>query len=117
MSITNKTDEELIAIALPMIDTVIKASNQKDWDLFSMYQTEAEAQDPENKNNVLKLWEENELFTSLNLEREILGVLRREHIAQIVWKQTSRKVPGEFLARYFIKEIDGQIKEVGFLIH
>ncbi|MDW6002268.1 hypothetical protein [Vibrio mangrovi] len=116
MSVTNKTDEEIIAIAQPMIDVVINASNRKDWVTFCTYQTEKEAQDPNNKAHVLKLWEENQFFTSLNLDREILGVLRNDDVAQIVWKQTSNIVHGDFLARYFIKEIDQQIKEVGFWI-
>jgi len=117
MSITNKTDQEIIAIVQPMIDAVIDASNKKDWASFSAFQTDEEARDPRNKSNVLKLWEENAFLTSLNPEREILGVLRNEDVAQVVWKQTSSKVPGEFLARYFIREIDGHIKEIGFWIN
>ncbi len=116
MSITNKTDDEIIAIAQPMIDVVINASNRKDWDSFCRFQTEQEALDAKNRSHVLKLWEENALLTSLNLEREILAVLRNDDVAQIVWKQTSYKVAGEFLARYFIKEIEAQVKEVGFWI-
>lgn len=44
-------------------------------------------------------------------------MLRNGEEAQIVWKQTSSELVGEFLARYFIKEIDQQVKEVGFLIN
>ena len=117
MSITLKSDAEIIAIATPMIDAVVNASNRQDWASFCAYQTEEEALDPQNKSNVLRAWKENKLFTSLNHEREILGVLRNGEVAQIVWKQTSNELVGEFLARYFIKEIDQQVKEVGFLIN
>ncbi|NGN97299.1 hypothetical protein G5S52_06380 [Grimontia sp. S25] len=117
MSITLLTDDEILAIAIPMIDAVVKASNGKDWDAFCVYQTKEEAEDPENKAGVIKAWEEFDLFSSLTLERQILGVLRNEDIAQIVWKQTSTKVEGEYLARYFITEIDKEIKEVGFVIN
>ncbi|SIO92678.1 hypothetical protein [Vibrio spartinae] len=117
MSITSKTDQEIIAIAQPMIDAVVNASNRQDWAAFCAYQTDEEAQDPNNKKHVLKLWQENEFFTSLSLDREILAVLRNNDVVQIVWKQTSDVVPGERLARYFIKEIDQQIKEIGFLIN
>ncbi|WP_299773300.1 hypothetical protein [uncultured Pseudoteredinibacter sp.] len=117
MPITDKTDKEILAIALPMIDTVINACNRKDWEAFSVYQTEAEAKHPENQANMLKAWDEVELFSSLSLEREVLGVIRNDGIAQILWKQCSNKASGEeYLARYFIKEIEGEIKEVGFLI-
>lgn len=117
MTITTKSDAEIIDIVQPMIDEVVKASNKKDWAEFSKYQTQQEAQDPANKRNVLKVWEEEVLFTSLTLEREILGVLRKGEVVQLIWKQTSDKVPGDFLARYFVKEMDLEIKEVGFQIN
>ncbi|WP_067098372.1 hypothetical protein [Marinomonas atlantica] len=116
MSITLKSDAEIVAIVTPMIDAVVNASNRQDWASFCAYQTKEEALDPKNKATVLKAWEEHALFTSLNQDREILGVLRNGEVAEIVWRQTSSQVPGDFLARYFIKEIDQQIKEVGFLI-
>jgi hypothetical protein len=64
------------------------------------------------RRSVEKLWKEQEFFSSLNTEREILAVLRKHEVVQLVWKQTSTKVTGDDLARYCIKEI----KEVGFLI-
>lgn len=117
MTITAKSDAEILEIALPMIDTVVKGCNQKDWAVFSMYQTEHEANDSANKSNVERLWEEHEFLTTLSLDREILGVLRKDDVAQIVWRQTSTAVDGDYLARYFIKEVDQQIKEVGFWIN
>ncbi len=116
MAITSKTDSEIIEIALPMINDVVKASNSKDWDLFSKYQTEDERSDPENRRSVEDIWEGYEFFSTLNIEREILAVLRKDEIAQIVWKQTSTKISGDGLARYYIKEIDQKIMEVGFTI-
>jgi len=116
MPITDKSDEEIIGIAAPMIDNIVKASNEKDWVLFSKYQTPEIASDPENRKSVERQWEESDLLTSLILEREILGVLRRDEVAVVYWKQTSKKVPGEYLATYHIKEIGSEVKEVGFLI-
>lgn len=116
MAITKKSDNEIINIVQPMIDRVISASNKKDWNQFSQYQTDEEKQDPVNRRNVERLWKEEEFFTSLNTDREILGVLRKGEVAQLVWKQTSTKVSGDGLARYFVKEINQEIKEVGFLI-
>ena len=117
MTITAKSDTEILAIALPMINEVVKASNEKDWPTFSRYQRTDEAQDPNNKKHVEQLWENQPLFTSLSLDREILGVLRRNNVAEIVWKQTSSQVAGDYLARYMIEEIDDEIKEIGFVIN
>ncbi|SDG58464.1 hypothetical protein SAMN05216571_1221 [Onishia taeanensis] len=116
MAITDKSDKEIIEIVEPMIDDVVNASNKKDWSLFSQYQTDEEANDPENRKSVERQWKESRLLTSLNPEREILGVLRREDMALVYWKQTSNKVSGEYLASYHIKEVNKEIKEVGFLI-
>lgn len=116
MTVTDKSDKEIIEIVEPMIDEVINASNQKDWEVFSKYQTDEEARDPENRKNVERLWKESELFTTLNPMGEILGVLRRDDIAVVCWKQTSNKVPGEYLASYHIKEVNNEIKELGFVI-
>lgn len=117
MPITDRTDKEILAIAVPMIDMVVDACNRKDWEAFSAYQTEAEAKHPENKANMLRAWGEIELFSNLSLEREFIGVIRNDGIAQILWKQRSNKAGSEeYLARYFIQEIEGEIKEVGFLI-
>lgn len=116
MAITSKSDDEIINLVQPMIDNVVEASNQKDWEQFSQYQTDEERLDPENKSNVEQLWKEEDFFTSLNTDREILGVLRNGDVAQLVWKQTSTMVSGDGLARYFVKEINQEIREVGFLV-
>ncbi|MDF9434310.1 hypothetical protein [Chromohalobacter israelensis] len=116
MAITDKSDKEIIEIVEPMIDEVVDASNQKDWDSFSKYQTDEEARNPENRKSVERQWKESDLLISLTPEREILGVLRRGDVAVVYWKQTSTKAPGEYLATYHIKEIGNEIKEVGFLI-
>ncbi len=116
MKITDKSDSEIIEIVSPMIDEVVNASNEKDWETFCKYQTEEEANDPENRKNVESQWESSKLLTSLNTEREILGVLRRDGEAVVYWKQTSTKIPGEFLASYHVKQFGQDIKDVGFLI-
>ena len=116
MAITEKSDQDIIKIVEPMINDVISASNQMNWALFSKYQTNEEANDPENRKNVEKQWSESKFLTSLSLQREVLGVLRREDVASVFWKQTSKDVAGEYLATYQIKEINHEIKEVGFLL-
>ncbi|WP_272644276.1 hypothetical protein [Marinomonas mediterranea] len=56
------------------------------------------------------------MLSSLDINREILGVLRREDVAVVYWKQTGTNVSGEFLASYHVKQFGSEIKEVGFLI-
>ena len=116
MKITDKSDSEIIAIVNPMIDQVVKASNEKDWKTFCKFQTEEEANNPENRKNVETAWKTSTLLSSLNTNREILGVLRRNDVAVVYWKQTSTGSSGEFLASYHVKQFGQDTKEVGFLI-
>jgi len=116
MKITDKTDEEIIGMVSPMIDEVVRASNDKDWVAFSKYQTEEEASDPKNKENVEAQWKTSRLLSSLDTKREILGVLRRDEVAVVYWKQTGSEITGEFLASYHVKQCGLEVKEVGFLI-
>lgn len=112
----NMSDSEILEIAQPIINDIINGSNQKNWALFSKYQPDEVANDTQNRQSVEKQWQKVEFLTSLEKDREILGVLKRENIIQIVWKQRSSKVEGDFLARLFLKEINKKIKEVGFII-
>ena len=116
MNITDKSDREIIEIVSPMIDEVVKASNERDWKTFSKYQTDEEANDPKNRKNVEAQWESSKLLTSLNTDREILGVLRRGDEAVVYWIQTSTGLSGEFLASYHVKQFGQDVKDVGFLI-
>lgn len=116
MNITDKSDKEIIAVVNPMIDEVVDASNRRDWDAFSQYQTEEEASDPNNRRNVEAQWESSKLLSSLDTTRVILGVLRRDNVAIVCWKQTGRDTSGEYLASYHVKFFGTELKEVGFLI-
>lgn len=99
-----------------MLNDVIEGSNQKNWALFSKYQTQEEINNPDNRKNVEAQWEQHEFLTSLLLNREFLGILRRDDMVQVVWKQKSTKVSGDFLACYAIKQIENEVKEVSFRI-
>lgn len=116
MKITDRSDNEIIAIVDPMIDEVVAASNKKDWKDFSKHQTEEEANDPNNRKNVEAQWKSSKLLSSLDTKREILGVLRRDDVAVVYWKQTGKNISGEFLASYHVKQFGSEVKEVGFLI-
>lgn len=116
MKITDRSDTEIIAIVNPMIDEVVEASNRKDWVAFSKYQREEEANDPSNRRNVEAQWKSSKLLSSLDSSREILGVLRRDDVAVVYWKQTGTSVSGEYLASYHVKQFGSELKEVGFLI-
>lgn len=116
MNITELTDREIIDRVTPMINEVIKASNEKDWSRFSQYQMEQEAADPANRKNVESQWLSSPLLNFLTMDRDVLAVLRRGDTATLCWKQTSTGISGEYLARYDVKYVDSKLKELGFTI-
>jgi len=114
MALTDLSDSDTLELADPLIEDIINGSNSKDWSLFSKHQTTQSANDPENRANVEQQWEEHAFLTSLSIEREYLGVLRRDGRVIIAWKQKSTEVPGDFLATMYLEEIDGAVKETAF---
>lgn len=116
MGLTDWSDSEILAHATPMIDDIVRGANARDWAMFSKYQTPDDASDPENRASVERQWQAHAFLTTLALDRTILGILRRDDAVQLVWVQHSTAVPGDFLARLYLREIDGRICETAFLI-
>ena len=76
MDLLNKTDEEIIEIANPIWDNLIKASNQKDYGGFTR-DFSSQMLFGANEVELGKQWANNKLLTSLSNKKEVLGCLRR----------------------------------------
>ena len=63
-----------------------------------------------NEVEIGKQWTNNKLLTSLSTQREFFGCLRRKNDVTVVYKQTSDKVPGEFLGRLVLGVEDDKVK-------
>ena len=63
-----------------------------------------------------KQWANNKLLTSLSTQREAFGCLRRNLYVTVLYKQTSDKVPGEFLGRLVLGVEDDKVKVFGATI-
>ena len=66
---------------------------------------------------VWKQWKDYPSLTSLNLEKEFLGILCIDSKGRILWKQTNRAVEGELLASLMRVEENSEIKFFGALIY
>ena len=115
MSIIDKPDEELIKIAEPIWDNLIKSSNIKDYGGFTR-DFSSQMLYGANEVELGKQWASNELISSLSENCKAFGCLRRGQYITILYKQTSTKVPGEFLGRLVLGEEDGLIKVFGATI-
>ncbi len=116
MDILQKTNDEILKIAEPIWDDIIRAGNEQDWDLFSKYMPK-EIVTEDHRKDVENQWSNNDLLTSLTVRREFIDILRRKDCVVVLWKQWSTKVEGEFLGRLYLQTRNDEVKTVGTLIN
>jgi len=115
MKLLEKTDEEILKIANPIWDNLIKCSNNKDYSGFTR-DFSAQMLYGANEVELGKQWANNKLLTSLLQQREFLGCLRRNNFVTVIFKQASDKVPGDFLGRLVLGVEDDKVKVFGATI-
>ena len=116
MNLLDKTNEEIIEIASPIWDNLVKASNIKDYSGFTK-DFSAQMLFGANEVELGKQWANNKLLTSLSKKKEVFGCLRRNLYVTVLYKQTSDNVPGEFLGRLVLGVEDDEIKVFGATIY
>ena len=115
MKLLEKTDEEILEIANPIWDDLVKYSNNKDYSGFTKHFS-AQMLYGANEVEIGKQWANNEMLTSLTNEREFFGCLRRNNHVTVLYKQTSDVVSGEFLGRLVLGVENDEIKIFGATI-
>ena len=116
MKFLDKTDKEIIEIADPIWDNLVKTSNIKDYGGFTR-DFSAQMLFGANEVELGKQWANNKLLTSLSNKKVSLGCLRRNLHVTVIFKQTSNTVPGEFLGRLVLGVEDDEIKVFGATIY
>ena len=115
MSLIEKSDEDIIKIADPIWNNLVKSSNIKDYGGFTK-DFSSQMLYGANEVELGKQWAGNKLLTNLSQEKEFLGCLRRNGFVTILLKQKSEKIPGDFLGRLVLGVEDEQIKVFGATI-
>ena len=115
MSIIDKSDEEIIKLAEPIWANLVKSSNIKDYGSFTK-DFSSQMLYGANEVELGKQWASNDLISSLSEECKAFGCLRRGLYVTILYKQTSTKLPGDFLGRLVLGEEDGLVKVFGATI-
>ena len=115
MSLLKKSDEEIIKIADPIWSNLVKSSNMKDYGGFTK-DFSSQMLYGANEVELGKQWASNELISNLSDDCKAFGCLRRGLYISILYKQTSTKIPGEFLGRLVLGEEDGEVKVFGATI-
>ncbi len=116
MNLLEKSDEEIIEIANPIWDNLVKTSNIKDFGGFTK-DFSSQMLFGANEVEIGKQWANNKLLTSLSDKKEVFGCLRRNLHVTVLYKQTSNTVPGEFLGRLVLGVEDNEVKVFGATIY
>jgi hypothetical protein len=112
VNIIEKTDEEILAIALPLWRDLIKHSNEGKYGEFvrnfanslalAMNQVVAGHQ-----------FANSELARSLSEDVDFLGIIRRGEHVTVLYRQRSTRKEGEWLGRLVLGYEDGQVRIFG----
>ena len=116
MSIVDKSDEEIIKIADPIWDNMVRCSNMKDYGGFTR-DLSSQMLYGANEVELGKQWANNKLLTSLSEKQEFLGCIRRDKFITVLYKQRSNTVSGEFLGRLVLGLEGDMIKVFGATIY
>ena len=116
MKLLEKTDEEILEIANPIWDDLVKYSNNKDYSGFTKH-VSAQMLYGANEVELGKQWANNKLLTSLSKQKEFLGCLKRNNFVTVLFKQKSDTIPGEFLGRLVLGIEDDKVKVFGATIY
>ena len=116
MKFLEKTDKEIIEIANPIWDNLVKSSNIKDYGGFTR-DFSSQMLFGANEVELGKQWANNKILTSLSEDKIVLGCLRRNLHITVLYKQTSKTVTGEFLGRLVLGVEDEEVKVFGATIY
>ena len=115
MNLLEKSDQEIIDIANPIWDNLVKSSNIKDYGGFTK-DFSSQMLFGANEVELGKQWANNKLLTDLSEKKEVFGCLRRDLYVSVLFKQTSNTVTGEFLGRLVLGVEDDEVKVFGATI-
>jgi len=116
MNLLEKSDQEIIDIANPIWENLVKSSNIKDYGGFTK-DFSSQMLFGANEVELGKQWANNKLLTSLSDEKKVFGCLRRDLYVTVLYKQTSNAVSGEFLGRLVLGVEDDEVKVFGATIY
>ena len=112
MSITEMSDEEILAIADPWWDELVKYSNNGNYLKFIKNFSKTFRQGA-NEMEVGKQFARSKLARTLSKDRDFLGIIRRGDYVTVLYRQRSTKLEGEWLGRLVLGFEDGQVRIFG----
>ena len=109
MNITERTDDEILAIANPMWDDLIEYSNKGQYGKF-IRNFSYDLLLGLNEVEVGKQFTHSDLARNLAAERDYLGIIRRGEHVTVLYRVRSTKKEGEWLGRLVLGYEKGEVK-------
>jgi hypothetical protein len=112
VNITEKSDDEILALAKPLWRDLVKYSNEGKYGEFArnFSSTLARAIDQVVAGHQFA---NSELARNLSEDIDPLGIIRRGEHVTVVYRQRSTKKPGEWLGRLVLGYEDGKLRIFG----
>lgn len=101
MNIIDKTDEEILAVANPMWDDLIKFSNEGEYGKFTR-NFSYDLLLGLNEVEVGKQFVKSELTRNLDPNYDFLGIIRRGEHVTVLYRVSSTKKKGEWVGRFVL---------------
>lgn len=112
MNIIDKTDDEILEIARPIWDDLIKYSNEGEYGKF-IRKFSYDLLFGLNEVEVGKQFVKSELTRSLDPDYDYLGIIRRGEHVTVLYRIKSTKKEGEWLGRLVLGYEKGEIRIFG----
>ena len=107
MDLAQKSDEEILKVATPIMDNLMDASTVVDHERHVRDFTER-AKSVVTKEHLQKVCEKYQSEKGFFGKREFVAIFRRPQSVVIVWKQWFTKQRGEFVAELLLVENNGR---------
>lgn len=107
MDLAQKSDEEILAMADPVMDNLMEASTAIDYERHTRDFT-ARARRVLSRSALESICAEYQHTKGFFARREFVAIFRRPDAVVVVWRQWFTKAPGEYLAELVLIEQDGK---------
>ncbi|MGD9670597.1 MAG: hypothetical protein AB7U75_16375 [Hyphomicrobiaceae bacterium] len=112
MNIIEKSDDEIVELAHPMWNNLIKFSNEGNYGEFVRNFSYA-LTNGLHEVEVGKQFANSDLTRNLSTDYDYLGIIRRGEHVTVLYRQRSTKRPGEWLGRLVLGYEEGEVRIFG----
>jgi len=107
MDLAQKSDEEILSVANPIMDNLMDASTAIDYERHVRDFTDR-AKSVLSKERLQEICQKYQSEKGFFGKREFVAIFRRPDSVVLVWKQWFTKQPGEFVAELLLVEKNGR---------